>query len=111
MHESEYHASKGNEQSSSKRASTGVAGLDEVLRGGLPRNRLYLVQGHPGVGKTTLGLQFLLAGAAAGENVLYITLAESQEELSESARSHGWSLQDVHVHEIPQGRGQEGDAA
>ena len=63
-------------------ASTGIAGLDDVLRGGLPPNRIYLIKGQPGVGKTTLGLQFLLAGAARGELGLYITLSETKNELA-----------------------------
>ena len=73
-------------------ASTGIVGLDEVLDGGLPPNRLYLLTGEPGTGKTTLALQFLLAGAARGERGLYVTLSESREELEEAAASHGWSL-------------------
>ena len=80
--------------------STGVPGLDHILRGGLPRNRLYLVSGDPGVGKTTLALQFLLDGRRAGEAVLYITLSESREEIEAVARSHGWSLEGVVVFEL-----------
>ena len=79
------------------RVSTGIAGLDSILGGGLPKHRLYLVQGDPGVGKTTLALQFLMAGAAAGERVLYITLSESRLEIEEVADSHGWSFQNVEV--------------
>jgi circadian clock protein KaiC len=74
------------------RAPTGIAGLDDVLDGGFPRSRLHLVQGNPGAGKTTLGLQFLLEGARAGEAGLYVTLLETREELLAIARSHGWSL-------------------
>lgn len=81
-------------------ASTGIAGLDHVLRGGLPRNHLYLVGGNPGAGKTTLGFQFLLEGVRAGEKALHITLSESREELEVAARSHGWSLQDVAIFEL-----------
>lgn len=81
-------------------AKTGIAGLDDVLRGGLPRNRVYLVQGEPGAGKTTIGLQFLLAGAAAGEKTLYLTLSETAEELEAAASSHGWSLENVAVREL-----------
>jgi len=69
---------------------TGVEGLDAVLRGGLPRRRTHLVQGEAGTGKTTLGLQFILAGLAAGESCLYVSLAESEDELRQIARSHGW---------------------
>jgi len=79
---------------------TGVAGLDEVLCGGFPKNRLYLVQGDPGVGKTTLALQFLLEGAQRGESCLYVTLSETAEELAAVADSHGWTLDRVAVHEM-----------
>ena len=74
------------------RASTGIAGLDEVLAGGLARNRLHLLEGSPGTGKTTLALQFLIAGAAAGEVGIYVSLAETERELREGARSHGWEI-------------------
>ncbi|PWC31191.1 ATPase domain-containing protein [Azospirillum sp. TSO35-2] len=74
------------------KARVGAPGLDDVLAGGLTRKRLYLLEGHPGTGKTTLALQFLLEGAAAGEKCLYITLSESDEELREGALSHGWTL-------------------
>jgi len=74
------------------KASTGVAGLDLVLHGGLARNRLHLVEGTPGTGKTTMALQFLLAGARAGEVGIYITLAETEQELRDGARSHGWTI-------------------
>lgn len=83
-----------------KRASTGIAGLDEILNGGLPCNYIYLVQGKSGSGKTTLGLQFALAGVEAGETVLYITLSETERELEQIASSHGWSLEGLHVHEL-----------
>jgi circadian clock protein KaiC len=76
------------------RASTGVAGLDRVLEGGVARNRLYLLEGSPGAGKTTIALQFLLAGAKAGEVGIYISLAETEQELREGARSHGWTIGD-----------------
>jgi circadian clock protein KaiC len=74
------------------RASTGIAGLDEILGGGLPTNHLYLLDGEPGSGKTTLALQFLLAGAGVGARGLYVTLSESRVELEGVAASHGWSL-------------------
>src|SRR5688572_3830141 len=80
-------------------APTGVPNLDDILGGGLPRNRLYLVQGDPGVGKTTLGLQFLIEGVKNGETSLYITLSESKEELEAVAESHGWSLEGIHVYQ------------
>ena len=85
---------------SPSRCSTGIAGLDEILHGGLLARRLYVVQGEPGTGKTTLALQFLLEGVRQGEACLYVTLAESAEELAEVARSHGWSLGGLHVHAL-----------
>jgi len=82
-----------------RRDSTGIAGLDDVLVGGFPRGHLFLVEGEPGTGKTTMALQFLLAGAAVGEKGMYITLSESKRELLEVARSHRWSLQDISLFE------------
>jgi circadian clock protein KaiC len=76
----------------SGKAGTGVAGLDELLDGGFARQRVYLLEGSPGTGKTTIALQFLIDGAAAGEKGLYITLSETEEELRDSAASHGWRL-------------------
>ena len=81
----------------SHKASTGVNGLDNILKGGLPRNRLYLLEGNPGTGKTTLGLQFLLEGARNGERGVYITLSETKDELTAVARSHGWSLDGLDI--------------
>ncbi|HKO54816.1 MAG TPA: ATPase domain-containing protein [Thermoanaerobaculia bacterium] len=80
-------------------AASGITGLDHILLGGFPRNRVYLVQGDPGVGKTTLGLQFLLEGARQGERGLYITLSESRDELQAVARSHHWDLDGVTIFE------------
>jgi circadian clock protein KaiC len=80
--------------------SSGIPGLDTVLAGGFTPHRLYLVEGVPGSGKTTLALQFLLEGVARGETVLYVTLSETESELREVALSHGWSLDGVHVHEL-----------
>lgn len=80
-------------------ASTGVPGLDEVLRGGLPRDYIYLVQGDPGAGKTTLSLQFLREGAMKGERCLYLTLSETRKELERVAESHGWSLDGIEIFE------------
>lgn len=81
-------------------ASTGVEGLDNVLVGGLTRKRLYLVEGVPGSGKTTLALQYLMAGRAMGEPVLYVTLSETHEELQAVAESHGWTLDGLTVREL-----------
>ena len=80
--------------------STGVPGLDAVLCGGLPRACLYLVDGNPGVGKTTLALQFLLQGKKEGERCLYITLSETKAELDAVARSHGFDLSGIEVIEL-----------
>jgi circadian clock protein KaiC len=82
------------------KVKTGIAGLDDILRGGFPARRLYLVQGAPGSGKTTLALQFLLAGARAGEAVLYISLSETRDEIEEVAHSHGWSLDGLEIVEL-----------
>lgn len=79
---------------------TGVPGLDDVLCGGLPRNCLYLIDGNPGVGKTTLALQCLLHAAGAGERCLYITLSETKAELELVAQSHGWSLEGIDIIEL-----------
>ncbi|UTP40215.1 AAA family ATPase [Phenylobacterium sp. LH3H17] len=76
-------------------ASTGIDGLDDILRGGFARRRVYLIEGTPGTGKTTMALQFLMAGAELGEKGLYITLSETREELLETARSHGWTISDL----------------
>src|SRR3954451_23344277 len=80
--------------------STGIAGLDDILRGGLTPARLYLVEGNPGSGKTTLALQFLLEGVRRGESGLYVTLSETKRELMSVARSHGWTLDGVTIHEM-----------
>lgn len=87
--------------------ATGVAGLDNILGGGLPRDRMYLLQGDPGVGKTTLALQFLLEGRRLGEKGLYVTLGETREELAGVAASHGWSLEDIAIIEISTGESEE----
>jgi circadian clock protein KaiC len=81
-------------------ASTGIAGLDDILNGGLTPDRMYLVEGTPGTGKTTLGLGFLLEGAAKEELGLYITLAETEVELRAVGKSHGWVLDDLSLFEM-----------
>ncbi|HZF81407.1 MAG TPA: ATPase domain-containing protein, partial [Rubrivivax sp.] len=80
--------------------ATGAPGLDDVLGGGLVANRLYVLEGAPGAGKTTVAVQFLLQGARRGEPVLYITLSETAEELQGVAHSHGWDLSGVSIHEM-----------
>ncbi len=86
--------------SSESRSRTGIEGLDDILSGGLLSNRLYLVDGDPGAGKTTLSLQFLLEGVRQGETCLYITLSETRDELIASAQSHGWSLDGIEIMEL-----------
>jgi circadian clock protein KaiC len=81
-------------------ASMGVPGLDNILCGGLARHRIYLLEGSPGTGKTTAATSFLRAGAKLGEKGLYITLSETEEELRDTARSHGWDLEDIEVFEL-----------
>ncbi len=84
----------------SDRCATGVPGLDDILGGGLPRDCLYLVEGLPGVGKTTVAMQFLLHGRAIGERGLYVTLSETRAELEAVASSHGWSLEGIEIIEL-----------
>jgi circadian clock protein KaiC len=84
-------------------AATGVAGLDQILHGGLPRDEMHLVQGVAGTGKTTLALRFLASGVANGEPAIYLTLSQSGVHLERIARSHGWSLDGVTVHELSPG--------
>src|SRR3569833_777821 len=79
---------------------TGIDGLDDVLAGGLAPNRLYILEGDPGSGKTTLALQFLLEGVKRGESCLFVTFSESEEVLRTSAKSHGWTLDGIHILEI-----------
>jgi circadian clock protein KaiC len=79
---------------------TGIPGLDEVLSGGLARHRLYLLEGDPGSGKTTLSLQFLMEGVRRGEKSMFVTLSESKEELLATAKSHGWNLEGIEFLEI-----------
>ncbi|MBD8698085.1 ATPase domain-containing protein [Stenotrophomonas sp. CFBP 13718] len=89
--------------------ATGTTGLDTILRGGLPASRLYLLEGQPGSGKTTLALQFLLKGAELGERCLYVTLSETADELAEVAHSHGWSLDGLHLFELAAAQNVLGD--
>src|SRR5215470_19697600 len=82
------------------KAGTGIEGLDDILRGGWTPSRVYLIEGVPGSGKTTLALQFLLEGVRRGEPVLYVTLSETEEELQAVATSHGWSLDGVAIRQL-----------
>ena len=81
-------------------AHTDIVGLDDILTGGLARGRTFLLEGNPGTGKTTIAVQFLMAGAAAGERGLYITLSETDDELRSGAASHGWKLDGIDVYEL-----------
>lgn len=82
------------------RVSMGIKGLDSILCGGLPENHIYLVEGEPGTGKTTVALQFLFEGIKKGESVLYVTLSETKRELQEIALAHGWSLDGLNIYEL-----------
>jgi circadian clock protein KaiC len=82
------------------RLATGILGLDHILGGGLPKGHLYLLEGDPGTGKTTLALQFLLEGAAKQERGMYVTLSESKRELEQVAASHGWSTDSITIYEM-----------
>ncbi|MGC2620849.1 MAG: ATPase domain-containing protein [Acidobacteriaceae bacterium] len=83
-----------------ERFATGITGLDDILGGGLARNHVYLIEGDPGTGKTTIAMQFLMEGARRGQRGLYVTLSESKHELLEIAESHGWSLDGVELFEL-----------
>src|SRR5712672_3499900 len=88
-------------EASTEKAKTGIWGLDDILSGGFSREHLFLLEGAPGTGKTTIALQFLMAGARAGEKCLYITLSETERELRDGAASHGWALDDgIEVFEL-----------
>lgn len=88
-------------ESISAKAATGIEGLDDVLSGGLSRGHVFLLEGEPGTGKTTVALHFLMAGAQAGERSLYITLSETERELRQGAASHGWTLDEsIHIFEL-----------
>jgi circadian clock protein KaiC len=82
------------------RVRTGIGGLDDILCGGLPSHRVYLLTGEPGTGKTTLAMQYLLEGVRSGETCVYITLSETAEELRLAGRSHGWNLDGVQIVEV-----------
>src|SRR5579883_2245501 len=82
------------------RIPTGVPGLDEILKGGLPPNRLYMLRGAPGVGKTTLAIQFLLEGLRRDEPGLYITLSETEGEIRDVALSHQWDVSRISIFEL-----------
>src|SRR3569832_1397995 len=88
------------EQNLPKRIQTGVSGLDDVLSGGFPVGQMYLIEGDPGTGKTTLAMQFILSGVNRGGRSLYITLSESRDELESSASSHGWNPKDIPIAEF-----------
>ena len=96
-------------QTTNHRVSTGIQGLDELLRGGLTANRLYLVEGLPGTGKTTLAMQFLLEGRNRGEATLYVALSETKIELTAIAASHGWSLEGIELFQLPMIEGVSAD--
>jgi circadian clock protein KaiC len=96
--------------SRTERQSTGVDGLDAILGGGLTADRLYLLEGTPGTGKTTFALRFLLAGVEAGQRGLYITLSETAEELQAVVASHGWSLEGIDVFELVDGAHRDPEA-
>jgi circadian clock protein KaiC len=85
---------------SEKRLSTGIDGLDDILSGGLPKGHLYLVEGDPGTGKTTIALQYLIEGIRIGEKGMYVTLSESKLELEQVARSHGWDISSIVIYEM-----------
>ncbi|WP_091742635.1 ATPase domain-containing protein [Phenylobacterium immobile] len=87
-------------QATTQQAGFGIEGLDDILAGGLERDRVYLLEGAPGTGKTTAAMSFLLEGARLGEPALYVTLSETEDELRATARSHGWSLDGVDIFEL-----------
>lgn len=92
----------------SKPISTGIAGLDYILRGGLPPSNLYMLQGAPGAGKTTAALQFLRAGVEAGERCIYVSLSQTAAELESIAVSHGWTMDGIRIEELSASDGVNG---
>src|SRR5688572_3921295 len=89
-----------NKSAAGQHATSGVAGLDDILRGGFPRDCMLLIAGTPGTGKTTLAMQFLLEGIQRGETCLYVTLSETRSEIEKVATSHGWDLSRLHITEL-----------
>ena len=89
------------ERIAAEKAATGVGGLDDILVGGLARGHLFLLEGNPGTGKTTIALKFLIEGASRGERGLYVTLSETERELRAGAASHGWTLDgNINIYEL-----------
>ena len=88
------------QRSETRDAAFGIVGMDDILAGGLERERVYLLEGAPGTGKTTSAMRFLLEGAATGERGLYITLSETENELRATASAHGWALEGVDIFEL-----------
>jgi circadian clock protein KaiC len=89
-------------QQASKYVSTGITGLDEILKGGFLRKGFYLLQGDPGSGKTTMALQYLFACSRRGEKGLYITLTETRTDLENTCSSRGWDLNTIQVYDLTQ---------
>jgi len=98
------------DESDHERTSLGIPGLDDILGGGVTKDRVYLVEGTPGTGKTTLSLQFLLEGVKCGESGLYITLSETKLELKAVAATHGWSLDKLSIFELVNEMGLDPDS-
>ncbi len=92
--------SSANVPQQNSRDTTGIPGLDDILGGGLPPHRIYVVEGDPGSGKTTFALQFLREGVRLGQRVLYVTLSETLEELNDVAISHDWTLEGINLLEL-----------
>src|SRR4051812_33130428 len=88
------------EQPTDPLVPSGISGLDDILRGGLPERCLYLIAGLPGTGKTTLAMQFLLEGVRLGERCLYVSLSETKAEIDKVARSHGWDISAIQMTEL-----------